>query len=106
MFGLSGQGSPLPLLLDDALSLSVIVHSIDETHLGQMHSSVSVAGLAVKLSGSRNLLWGRCWFGLRWFGLPFGLHIVHVCASKCRPCVSGTTLVFAVSPSLDCCWAY
>ena len=28
-----------------------------------MRGSVSVAGLAVELSCSRNLLWGGCWFG-------------------------------------------
>ena len=31
MFGFSGQGSPLPLLLDDELSVSVMVHPIVET---------------------------------------------------------------------------
>ena len=56
MFGFSGQGSPLPLLLDDELSVSVMVHPIVETHLGQMGGPRSVAGLAVELSGSLNLL--------------------------------------------------
>ena len=72
MFGFSGQGSPLPLLLDDELSVSVMVHPIVETYLGQMGGPRSVAGLAVELSGSLNLLWGGCWFGSPWFGLPLG----------------------------------
>ena len=72
MFGLSGQGSSLPLLLDDELSVSVMVHPIDETHLGQMSGPIAVAGLAVELSSSRNELWGGCWFGSLWFGLPLG----------------------------------
>ena len=62
---LLGKGSPVPLLLDNPVPVSVIVHPIDETLLGQMDGSVSVAGLSVELSGSRNLLWGGCWFGLR-----------------------------------------
>ena len=65
MFGLSDQGSPVPLLLDNPIAIFIIVHPIDKAHLGQMGGPVSVAGLAVELSGSRNLLWGGCWFGSR-----------------------------------------
>ena len=42
--------------------------------------------------------------GSRFFG--GGLRDGLVYALKSRLCFSGTTPVFAVSPSLDCCWAY
>lgn len=64
--------SPVQLLLDDALSVFVIVDSVDESQLGQMSGPVSVAGLSAELSGSRNLFWGRSWFRSRWLVFLFG----------------------------------
>ena len=49
--------------MDNPVTVAMIIDPINQTHLGQMRGSVSVAGVTVELSGSRNLLWGGCWFG-------------------------------------------
>ena len=46
--------------MDNQVAVSVIIDPINQTHL---RGSVSVAGLTVEFSGSRNLLSGGCWFG-------------------------------------------
>ena len=46
---LLGQGSPLPLLMDNPVAVSMVIITVDQSHLGQMGRSVSVAGLTVQL---------------------------------------------------------
>ena len=59
--------------MDNPVAVSVIVHPIDVTDLGQMGGSVTVAGLPVQLSGSGFPFWRRGWFVLGWwFGPPQG----------------------------------
>ena len=49
---LLGQGSPLQLLMDNPVAVSMVIITVDQTHLGQMGGSVTVAGLPVQFSGS------------------------------------------------------
>ena len=72
LLGLLGQGSSVALLLDNVVPVSMIIHPIDVSHLGQMPGSVSLASGLVQCFPSGNLLWGGCCFDSWWFGLLLG----------------------------------
>ena len=62
-----GQGTPVPLLLDNPFPVFVIINTINRSHLCQMAGSVSMAGLSVEFSSSGDLLRGGWWwFCSRW----------------------------------------
>ena len=60
----------VPLLLDNLITVLMVILAIQSTHLRQMASSVPFTGQAVQLPGSRNLFRGRGRFG-RFGGLEF-----------------------------------
>ena len=96
---LLGQGSPVPLLLHYPVPVSMVIDTVDVSHLGQMRGSVSVAGLSIELSVSRirSMVGAGLGRGARCF--IFGLRDGLVYTLKSCLCFSGTTPVFAVSPS-------
>ena len=98
------QGSQFPertFLGCSPVPVFVIVHPIDESHLCQMDSPVSMARLSVQFFSSGDLLRGGWWFGLWWllflfcrstfsFALQnffFVLHVPLVFPLLCRVCI-------------------
>lgn len=88
-FVLPGQGSPVPLLLDNPFPGFVIINTINRSQICQVAGSVSMAGLSVEFSSSGDLLRGGWWFCSRWllflflrstllFTFQDGLSVLHI----------------------------